>query len=301
MNQKHDHVASKKRLGIAIVLNALIFMIELIGGVFTNSLALISDAMHNLSDFFALIMSYLAAKVVLWNSNDKKTYGYVRVEIFVAFINSIALVLIGIYIIYEAVKRIGHPEPVIGSWMLIIAVVGFLANAFSTFLLKKDAEHDLNAKSAYLHLLTDAIESLAVIVAGGLIYWFGWNILDPAISVAIGIFIIKSAWDIVLETVNILTEGTPRGIDINEVASVIKSFPGVENVHHLHVWSLSSQFRALSAHVVVKDKLISDGNKLSNRIENELEKRFSINHPTLQLEIDVCCDQNVIVDITQSK
>jgi cobalt-zinc-cadmium efflux system protein len=294
---EHNHAISQKNLGIAIILNAIIFGVELVGGLLTNSLALISDAMHNLSDFFALILSYIASKIVLWNSNYKKTYGYVRVEIFVAFINSVSLVLIGGYIIYEALQRINNPEPVIGLWMLIIATVGFIANAFSTILLKKDAEHDLNAKSAYLHLLTDAIESLSVIIVGGLIYWFGWNILDPIISIAIGIFIIKSAWNIVLETVNILTEGTPKGIDINEVASAIKTFPEVKSVHHLHVWSLSSQFRALSAHIVVKDGLISKGNEIINKIEVELEHKFNINHPTLQLEVDVCKEQDIVVNI----
>jgi cobalt-zinc-cadmium efflux system protein len=297
MNPHHDHKVSKKHLGITIGVNAVIFVVELLGGIFTNSLALISDAIHNLSDFIALILSYIAASVVTRNSNHKKTYGYVRVEILVAFINSLTLVIIGFFIIYEAIKRIGNPEPVLGLWMLIIAGIGFLANAFSTLLLKKDAEHDLNAKSAYLHLFTDAIESLAVIVVGATIYFSGWYFLDPVISIAIGAFIIKSAWDILVETVNILTEGTPKGIDINEIATMISSFPEVESVHHIHVWSLSSQFRALSAHVVVKDRLISSSSQLIRRLNDELEERFNINHPTLQLETDVCPEQNVIVNI----
>jgi len=297
----HNHTSSKTNLGIAIVLNAIIFVVEFAGGLLTNSLALISDAMHNLSDFFALILSYVAAKVVLLNSNHKKTYGYVRVEIFVAFINSVSLVSIGGYIIYEAVQRINNPEPVIGLWMLVIASIGFIANAISTFLLKKDAEHDLNAKSAYLHLLTDTIESLAVIVVGGLIYFFSWYILDPVASIAIGVFIIKSAWDILVETINILTEGTPKGIDLEKVAELINSFPEVENVHHLHVWSLSSNIRALSAHIVVSDKLISESCLISSRLEEKLQKVFNINHPTLQFEVAVCKDQDVVVNINGSQ
>jgi cobalt-zinc-cadmium efflux system protein len=299
MSHDHSHSVSNKNLGVAIFLNAIIFIVELTGGLLTNSLALISDAMHNLSDFFALILSYIAAKVVLWNSNQKKTYGYVRVEIFVAFINSLSLVLIGGYIIYEAIQRINHPEPVIGLWMLIIASVGFLANAISTLLLKNDAEHDLNAKSAYLHLLTDAIESLAVIIAGGLIYWLSWNILDPIISIAIGIFIIKSAWNIVVETVNILTEGTPKGIDVNEIATAIEALPEIKSVHHLHVWSLSSQFRALSAHIVVTDDLISNRINIIHEIEELLEHKYKINHPTLQLEAEGCEAQGLIVNINK--
>jgi cobalt-zinc-cadmium efflux system protein len=296
---KHGDI--KKSLGISIALNAFIFIVELIGGILTNSLALISDSLHNLSDFFALILSFIASKVVQWKSNSEKSYGYVRVEIFVAFINSMALVLIGMYIIYEGIQRFAHPEPVAGGWMLIIAVVGFVVNTAATLLLKTHAHHDLNMKSAYLHLLTDAIESLAVVVVAGLIAWKDWRLLDPLVSIAIGLFIIKSAWSIVAETVHILTEGTPRGIDLHEVAAFIQSFPGVENVHHLHIWGLSSRMRALSAHVVVQDQLISAGNKISSQLELKLEHRFGINHPTLQLESSICEDQGVVVDIHPSQ
>jgi cobalt-zinc-cadmium efflux system protein len=291
----------EKSLGISIVLNAVIFIVELVGGIFTNSLALISDSLHNLSDFFALILSFIASKVVQWKSSSEKSYGYVRIEIFAAFINAMALVLIGMYVIYEGIQRFAHPEPVAGGWMLIIAIVGFVANTAATLLLKTHAHHDLNMKSAYLHLLTDALESLAVVVVALLITWKDWRLLDPLISIAIGLFIIKSAWSIVAETVHILTEGTPRGINLEEVASYIQSFPGVENVHHLHIWGLSSRVRALSAHIVVQDQLISAGNKISLQLEQELEHRFGINHPTLQFESSVCDNQGVVVDIHPSK
>jgi cobalt-zinc-cadmium efflux system protein len=302
MTDSHSHTpATGKHLVIAIILNAIIFIVELVGGLLTNSLALISDSLHNLSDFFALILSYIASRVVQWKSNSEKSYGYVRVEIFVAFINSMALVLIGIYIIYEGIQRFAHPEPVAGEWMLIIAAVGFVVNTAATLLLKTHAHHDLNMKSAYLHLLTDAIESLAVVVVAGVIAWKDWRVLDPLISIAIGLFIIKSAWSIVAETVHILTEGTPRGIDLHEVAAFIQSFPGVENVHHLHIWGLSSRMRALSAHVVVRDQLISASDNIRSQLEKELENRFGINHPTLQLESCVCEEQGIVVDIHPSQ
>jgi cobalt-zinc-cadmium efflux system protein len=297
MTKEHSHTpATSKHLVIAIVLNAFIFLVEFAGGLLTNSLALISDSLHNLSDFFALILSYLASKVVLWKSNSEKSYGYVRVEIFVAFINAMALVLIGIYVVYEGLQRFAHPEPVIGGWMFIIAVIGFVVNTTAALLLKTHAHHDLNMKSAYLHLFTDAVESLAVVVVAGFIAWKNWRMLDPLISIGIGLFIIKSAWSIVAETVHILTEGTPRGIDLQEVAAFIQSFPGVANVHHLHIWGLSSRVRALSAHIVVQDQLISTGNKIRSQLEQELEHRFGINHPTLQFENQVCPDQGTIVD-----
>jgi cobalt-zinc-cadmium efflux system protein len=292
-----SHITIQKHLGIAIILNAIIFVVEIIGGLLTNSLALISDAMHNLSDFFSLILSYFASKVVLWKSNSQKSYGYIRIEILIAFINALTLVLIGAYIIYEGISRFFHPEPVAGLWMIIVAVVGLIANAISTFMLRKDSHNNLNAKSAYLHLLTDTIESIAVVVIGILIYWQGWYILDPIISIAIGIFVIKSAWSILVEAVNILTEGTPKGIDLHAVADFIRSFPEIENVHHLHIWSLSSQFRALSAHLVVKDQMVSQGCIITKKIEAELQKQFNINHPTLQLESKICGEQETIVDI----
>jgi cobalt-zinc-cadmium efflux system protein len=302
MNESYSHTSSTgRRLIVAIILNAIIFIVELVGGILTNSLALISDAMHNLSDFFTLILSYIASKIVLWKSNSQKSYGYARVEIFVAFINALTLVLIGGYIIYEGVMRFFHPLPILGLWMVVIALIGFIANTISTLLLRKDSIHDLNAKSAYLHLLTDAIESLAVVVIGVLIYLRGWYILDPVISVAIGIFVIKSAWSILIETVNILTEGTPKGIDLDAVADFIRSFPEVENVHHLHIWSLSSRFRALSAHLVLKDRLISERSDITRRIEGALYKRFHINHPTLQLESQVCHEQETIIDIHRER
>ena len=301
MKERHTHTPTTgKRLVIAIILNAVIFIVEFVGGFLTNSLALISDSLHNLSDFFALILSFIALRVVQWKSNSEKSYGYVRVEIFVAFVNATALVLIGMYIIYEGIRRFAHPEPVAGGWMLIIAIVGFVVNTAATLLLKTHAHHDLNLKSAYLHLLTDAVESLAVVVVAGIIAWKDWRILDPIVSIGIGLFIIKSAWSILAETVHILTEGTPRGIDLHEVAAYIQSFPGVENVHHLHIWGLSSRVRALSAHIVVQDQLISKGNKISSQLEQELEHRFGINHPTIQLESSVCGDQGVVVDLHPS-
>ncbi len=302
MAERHSHTpATGKHLVIAIILNAIIFIVEFVGGILTNSLALISDSLHNLSDFFALILSYVALRMVQWKSNSEKSYGYVRVEIFVAFINATALVLIGMYIIYQGIQRFAHPEPVAGGWMLIIAIVGFAVNTVATLLLKTHAHRDLNMKSAYLHLLTDAVESLAVVVVSGIIAWKDWRVLDPVVSIGIGLFIIRSAWSIVGETVHILTEGTPRGIDLDEVAAYLQSFPGVKSVHHLHIWGLSSKMRALSVHIVVQDQMISNGNKISSQLEHELEHRFGINHPTFQLESSGCGDQGIVVDFHPSQ
>ena len=292
----HTHTLKSKHLAAAIGLNAVIFLVEIVGGVMINSMALISDALHNFSDLLALALSYAASRIVLWKSNSQKSYGYGRVEILVAFINASALVIIGLYVMYEGVRRFADPHVIDGTWMLSIASFAFIANMAGTLLLKQHADADLNTKSAYLHLSTDAVESIGVVVVAALIAWQGWQVLDPLISMGIGAFIIKSAWDVVSETTHLLAEGTPRGIDLDEVARFIQSFPGVREVHHVHIWGLSSHLRALSAHIVVEDQRISEASKITSLLEHALEEEFGINHPTFQLECAACPEQGVVVD-----
>ncbi len=290
------HAQKSKHLAAAIVLNAVIFLVEIVGGVMINSVALISDALHNFSDLLALTLSYAASRIVLWKSNSQKSYGYGRIEFLVAFINAAALVIIGLYVIYEGVRRFVDPHVINGTWMVSIASLAFIGNMAGTILLKQHAHADLNMKSAYLHLLTDAVESIGVVVVGALIAWQGWQVLDPLVSMGIGAFIIKSAWDVVSETTHLLAEGTPRGIDLDEVARFVQSFPGVLGVHHVHIWGLSSHLRAMSAHLVVEDQRISDASRITSLLEHALEERFGINHPTFQLESDTCPEQGVVVD-----
>jgi cobalt-zinc-cadmium efflux system protein len=287
----------RKNLIISIFLNSIIVAGELIAGIFSNSLALISDALHNFGDLLSLILSLAAEKISLRKATPGKSFGYMRAEIIVAFINSSVLVIIGVYIIYEAVGRFVNPEPVAALWVIIVASISFFANAISTFLLHKNSKENLNAKAAYLHLFFDSLNSLMVVVAGILIYYFNWYFLDPAFSIVIGLFIIKSGWDVVLETVNILNEGTPKNIDLEEVTKFVASFPEVKTVHHMHIWSISSNFIALSAHIVVEDQLISKGYLIMDRIEKELKNKFGINHPTFQLEADLTGEQNKVLNI----
>jgi cobalt-zinc-cadmium efflux system protein len=282
-------------LALAGGLNAAIFLLELAGGFLTNSLGLVSDAMHNLSDLLGLGVSYTASKVAVRQSNSQKSYGYLRAEIIAAFINALTLVLVGIYIIYEGIVRFRNPQPVTGLWMTVIGVVALAANTAATLLLRRDARHDLSVRSAFLHLLGDAIQSLAVIVAGALIYWKNLYFLDSVVSIAIGVFLIVSARGIIQEAVNILAEGAPESLDVNAVASFLRQFPEVEDIHHLHIWSLSSRFHALSAHIVVRDQMLSDGGRLAKALGKALKDRFQIDHPTLQLETEPCDGQTVIV------
>lgn len=302
MSHNHSaHGTTQRNITISIFLNAIIVAGELTAGILSNSLALISDALHNFSDLISLILSLVAAKMKFWKASPQKSFGYLRAEIIVAFINSSTLLVIGVYIIYEAVGRLVNPEPVVGKWLIIVAGISFIANALSTYLLHKNSKEDLNAKSAYLHLFYDALNSLFVVIAGILIYYFNWYILDPVFSIVIGLFIIKSAWDIILETVNILSEGTPKDIDPAEVQKFIESFPEVIDVHHLHIWTLASKFYALSAHVVIKDQMLSGGYLIIDKLEKELESRFGINHPTFQLEADLRSEQNDVVKISESR
>ena len=296
---EHHHTpkTTEKNLIISIILNSIIVAGELTGGIISNSLALISDALHNFGDLLSLVLSLAAARIAKWEATPDKSYGYMRAEIIVAFINSSALIVIGVYIIYEAVGRFLQPESITGVWIIIIAGISFIANALSTYLLHKNSKEDLNAKSAYLHLFYDSINSLMVIVAGILIYFFNWIILDPIFSLIIGVFIIKSGWDVVLETINILSEGTPKEINPERVTDFIKAQPEIKAVHHLHIWSLSSKFYALSAHVVVEDQLISKGYLIIDRLEKKLQDEFGINHPTIQLEADLKNNQNRVIKI----
>ncbi|MCL5029952.1 MAG: cation diffusion facilitator family transporter [Bacteroidetes bacterium] len=297
----HYHQNNKssvqKNLAVSILLNTFIVIGEMIAGIFSNSLALISDALHNFGDLLSLILSLVAVRMSNWKATPNKTYGYIRAEIIVAFINSSALVVIGIYLIYEGVGRIISPERVTGIWIIITASLAFIANTISTFLLYKNSKDNLNAKAAYLHLFYDSVNSLLVIIAGILIYFYNWVILDPVFSILIGLFIIKSGWDVVLETINILNEGTPKEINSNEVTAFISSFPEVKQIHHLHIWSLSSKMYALSVHVVVDDQLISKGYLIIDQLEKALKEKFSIDHPTIQLEADLSREQNDVIKI----
>ncbi|MHB1688090.1 MAG: cation diffusion facilitator family transporter [Ignavibacteriaceae bacterium] len=297
MPHHHHNDGLQKNLIVSIILNFLISVIEFAAGIFSNSLALVSDALHNFGDMFSLLLSLVAVRMSKWKATPNKSYGYMRAEIIVAFINSIALVLIGIYIFYEATGKFFHPEPVAGKTIIIAASFAFLANIFSTFLLHKNSHENLNAKSAYLHLLFDSLNSILVVIAGVFILFFNWTILDPIFSLIIGIFIIKSGWDVVLDAVNILSEGTPKEINAEEVTKFIAAFPDVKEVHHVHIWSLSSKYFALSAHVVVDDQLLSKGYLITHRLEKALEEKFGIGHPTLQLEADLSKDQKDVLKI----
>ncbi len=281
----HDHAdVTGVKLIVTIIMNFTITAAEIIGGLLSGSLSLVSDALHNLSDGIAVIISYISLKLGKVNPSGKHTFGYKRAEILAASFNASVLVIVSIYLFYKAAGRFIHPVKIEGTMMFIVAGIGLSANLISTLLLRSHASDNINIKSAYLHLLSDSISSAGVIVGGLLIKFFNLYWIDPLLTVVIGIYIIIEAVKIFLDTTHILMEGTPSGVDPDEIERKVTSLPDVLGVHHLHVWSVSEKSVALEAHITVKDMMISRAEDVLSKVEELLEKEFGINHSTLQLE-----------------
>src|SRR5215510_10254791 len=284
---KHDHSHSRKsnrrRLTAVLALTFAYMLAEAIGGFITNSLALLSDAGHMLADVASLVLALLA----LWFSarpvTPKKTYGYYRMEILAALANGAALVVISLLIAYEAFQRIKTPEAVRGFEVMLIATGGLVVNGISAAVLHAASEDNLNVRAAFLHVMGDVLGSLGAIVAGLLIWRWGWLIADPLISVAMCLLIIYSSWQLIRESVNILLEGTPSHINIRAVVEAMHGVPGVTNVHDLHVWTISSGMEALSAHVTL-EPTVSQKTALDT-LQERLRADFNIGHLTIQIEL----------------
>ncbi len=297
-HQHHHHKGeiNSKNLLFAIILNFVITAAEIVGGLLSNSLALLSDALHNLSDGVAILIAYIANRISKRSSNERRTFGYKRIEILAAFFNAIILLVIIIYLFYEAVLRFYNPEPIKGLIMFVVATIGLLANLLAVFLLKKDAKINLNIRSAYLHLLGDTLSSVAVIIGGILIYFFEIFWIDPLITILIGIYIIKETWSILRETIDILMQGTPHGINIKKVQDSLEALEYIENIHHLHIWSLSDQQVHFECHIDLKEDLqVSRTDHILREIERLLGERFHINHVTIQFEYNACDIKTVIL------
>ncbi len=257
--QKPSTQSITRRLGIALLITALFVVVEALAGWAANSLALLTDAAHNLTDVAALGMSWLAIRLAARPANAGRTYGYHRAGILVALLNAATLGAITLWIFYEAYQRLLAPPEVQDTLLIVTAFVALLVNAGTAWLVHSGHEHDLNQRSAFLHLAGDAVSSLGALAAGILIYFTGAYILDPLVSILIGVFILWNAWKIVRESVDILLEATPRNLDMNALVSDIQAIPGVRGIHDLHVWSINLQMRALSVHVLTDDVSISRG------------------------------------------
>jgi cobalt-zinc-cadmium efflux system protein len=290
----HNHTTVEKRFRVAIYATSAIFVVEVAGGIWANSLALLSDAAHVFMDVFSLALSFIALRVSTLPSTDTKTYGYHRAEVFAAFINGTTLFLIAFGILYKAWGRFISPEPVNSAGMLIIAVIGFAINLIIAIYLSKADSRDINLRSAFFHILGDTLSSAGVIAGGVIIFFTGWFIVDSIISALIGSVIIYGASKLISESVHILLEGTPRNISMGEVVSAIKKIEGVEDVHELHIWCICSNVYALSSHVLINDQRISEGSRILSAIKNLLREKFNISHTTIQFECEGCADKAVL-------
>ncbi len=284
----HSSTGGRKDLLIALSITVAMMVVEIIGGLLSNSLALLSDAGHMLIDNLALLLSFFAMKFSTMPATDKKTFGFYRLEILAALVNGITLVLISLYIIYEAYLRILHPQPVQGSLMLTIAVIGLIANIIGAAVLRKHQHANLNIRGAFLHIIGDAAVSVGVIIGGIVILNTGWYLIDPILSVLISCVIIFGSWQLLKESVNILLEAAPSHISIDAVAAEIGKINGVREAYHIHLWTITSGVYALSAHVLIDDQPVSGSREIIDDIRSLLSKQFNVLHSTIQLECERC-------------
>lgn len=274
-----------KKLFLAMFINFSMALLEVIGGVLAGSLALVSDALHNINDFFALLISYFAELISKNKKGDgKHTYGYRRVEILAALLNGVLLFAVFVFLVLESLERLKNPKEVEGVQTIVIGIIGLIGNLVSAYLLHEDSHHNLNIKGAFLHLISDAISSVGVIISALIIIFFRLYIADTIISLLIAGFIFYSSLDLIKKTLHILMEGTPKGINIENIQNAICSVPGVKDIHHIHVWQISSKDFLLSAHVVVEDQMISCAEKILDQVKRVLAEKFEIHHSTLEIE-----------------
>ena len=290
----HAHGMAKQTLRIAFLLTILILLAELIGGLIANSLALLSDAGHVVTDLFALGLAWFAASQAERPANAQKTFGYHRVGILAALANAVTLILISVVIVWEAIQRFQHPESIQPLVMFFSASVGIAINLFIGFGLRKE-EHNVNVRAAALHVFGDVGISIGVIVAGAIILLTKWTLLDPILSIAISLFIVVSTWPILRETADILLESTPKSIVLPKLVTDMKQVNGVKEVHDLHVWSITSGMYALSCHVLIDDLPPSGSSPILQRLKTLLHENYNIDHTTIQFECSMqgaCCDES---------
>lgn len=282
-----DHAISR-RLIFAIVLTAITLVAEVVGGIWSNSLALLSDAGHVFLDLFALLLSLGAIKLAAQPPGERHSFGLHRAEVLASLVNGLTVLLMAAGILYEGSKRLVSPEEVETIPMLVVAVLGLIANLLAARGLHGHAHHDLNVRSAFLHVLGDAAASLGVIAGAVLMRYTGWYQADPLISIAIGLLILTGAFRLMREAVHILMEGVPRGLSVERVAELIRSVEGVTDVHHLNLWAVCSHIIALSAHVEIDPQHDGQRSQLMHSIEHELLHRFHITHTTIQFDCSAC-------------
>lgn len=297
----HHHVNVEEtggtRLLITLGLNLIIPVIQIIAGVFAHSMALISDATHNFSDFMAILISYIAYRIGKKGATAQNTFGYRRAEIMAALLNVIILAGACIFILYGAFQRFSSPEIVSGKIVIWAAFVGIVGNGFSAWLLHQDSKDNLNIRGAFLHMLGDFLTSVVVLISGIVMMFKPWYWLDPLLSVLIAVFILKNCWTILKSSTAILMNATPDSIDLGDVRAHLLKIEEIKNVHYLHAWPLSSSGISFSCHLVVADQMVSKTEKLSERIRHSIFYKFGIDHPVLQFETESCGNGTLLCEM----
>lgn len=283
----HKHEVKGSNLVFSILLNLLITIAQIVGGIISGSLALISDALHNFSDVLSLSFSLFANKLSRRKASLNNTFGYKRAELIAAFINAITLIIVALFLTYEASSRLFHPEPIKSGLVIWLALLGIVVNGGSVLLLKKDSEHNLNMKSAYLHLLTDMMASVAVLVGGLLMKFYGWFWVDSLMTLLIAFYLIYVSYDLIKSATKMLMLFTPDFIDIKEIVREVHKIKGVNKLHHIHVWHLNDEELHLEAHLDCSDDIkMSEFNVLLHEVEHVLFEQFHINHINIQPEFN---------------
>lgn len=287
MGHHHHHHGTGKILQWSSLATLLFVAIEVYAGMRASSLALISDAGHNFTDALALVLAAIGVYLQSKPADEVKTFGYHRAGVLAAFANAVTLVVMAGFIFWEAWKRLWHPEPVEEWTMLAVACAGLVLNLSVMFGLRGEKDHDLNVRAAFIHMLGDALSSVAIVAGALLIHFTGWRQIDPILSLVIGALIVYTAWDVILESLNVLLEGLPRGIRLDNVVEALQRVGGVVDVHDLHIWSLGSHAHALSCHVLIEDVPPSASESILREM-NDVLCGFKIHHTTIQFEHTKC-------------
>ena len=299
----HSHSANKKTLTISLIIITVYMAVEVIGGLLTNSLALLADAGHMLSDAVSLFIALMAFKFSSKVADYGKTYGYKRFEILAAVINGATLILISGYIIYEAIERFQNPPEIQSSGMLIVAFIGLLVNVLVAWIMMRgaDVKENLNMRGAYLHVISDMLGSVGAIIAALLIMFFGWGWADPLASVIVSILVLRSGYLVTKSSVHVLMEGTPENVEVDKVNEKILKTDGIKSIHDLHIWTITSGLNALTCHAVVNEKMtIEESEILLRKVEHELE-HMNIHHVTIQLETPAHLHDNSVLCIVKAE
>ena len=286
-HRHHHHPVNDKNLLAATFLNLVITLVEIGGSILSGSIALLSDALHNLSDTFATFIAYLATRISKRDANPKLTFGYKRIEILSALLNAVILIVMSVFLIREAYERLNDEREINSMVMIVVAMIGLLANVYAATILKKDAHRSINVRAAYIHLVGDALTSFLVVVGGVLIRFYQIYWIDPLITVLISIYIVREAFVILKEAVSILMQSTPDQLDLEMIRKRVEALPQVNNIHHIHAWMLTDQQVHLEAHVeLAKDLKLSQVDLIRQELQAVLKGEFKIHHITLQFEFN---------------